>query len=129
MLNLLPIVLIVGRFGFEFSLFSLVFVLDNVNFGFVLLTTLLYPLFYFVSGFESSITSTLFLLEIALVFAFLNSNFFIFFLFFELSLLFLFYLVFVQSSSSYKIRASFYLFLFSSLSSFIFSSSLFIFYI
>lgn len=114
-----------GRFGLEFYIYELLITLDNINYGFVLLTTVLYPLIFYVSGFELLIYEALLVLYMILVIGFMNSNYLIFLLLFEQSLITIYYL-FIQSSSDYKIRASFYLFIFSLLSTLIFSSNLFI---
>lgn len=125
MTHIIGTLLMEGRFGLEFYIYELLITLDNINYGFVLLTTVLYPLIFYVSGFELLIYEALLVLYMILVIGFMNSNYLIFLLLFEQSLITIYYL-FIQSSSDYKIRASFYLFIFSLLSTLIFSSNLFI---
>lgn len=111
--------------------------LDNGNLGLLILTSMLFPIIIAIAGFESSLQLTIIniyssytfylifiSLECIILYCFLSYNFLLYFVLFEYTVILLFYLVLIHSYSSYKVRASFYLFYFTCLGTILFTLSI-----
>ena len=113
------ITIIIGRFGIDFVFVVwMCWLLDNMNMCYVLLNIMLSPICNWISGFEYCVCNCLLIVEIVLCNVFVNYNLLVFYVLFELCLLLLYYVVMLESTSIYKIRASYYLFIFSCISSY-----------
>ena len=89
---------------------------DNGNIGFVLLILILFPLIDWIAGFESKTLNFSFLfilLLIGIFFCFLLLSLLLFFICYALLIVLLFFILFLFIPSYYRIRTSFFLFLFS----------------
>ena len=107
-----------GRFGFSIIIiFDVCFGLDVMNYWFLYLCHLLFPLLYFICWFESSFIYLFFIVGFILYCCFIIISFFLFIVYFELAIILLLFQLLVKSYSNYRVRSSFIYFLYSSLSS------------
>jgi NADH-ubiquinone oxidoreductase chain 4 len=105
----------------EFKGINIYMGIDGISIYFILLTTLITPLvilsnWYSISENEKSFIIIILLLELLLLAVFLVLNIFLFYIFFESTLIPLFILIGIYGSDN-KVRASFYLFLYTLLGS------------
>jgi NADH-ubiquinone oxidoreductase chain 4 len=105
----------------EFKGINIYMGIDGISIYFILLTTLIIPLvilsnWYSISENEKSFIIIILFLELLLLAVFLVLNIFLFYIFFESTLIPLFILIGIYGSDN-KVRASFYLFLYTLLGS------------
>ena len=111
----------IGRFGISICIVDSLFGLDVMNYWFLYLSHLSFPLYYFLGWFESSLSSILSIVYIICSICFVILNMLLFIFYFEFSISIVLFGLLLKSYSSYRIKSSFLLFLYSSLSSLFFS--------
>ena len=111
----------IGRFGFSIYIINVIFGFDIMNYWFLYLSHLLFPLYYFIGWFESSLSWILLIIYIICLICFIIMNILLFIFYFEFSISIIIFGLLLKSYSSYRIKSSFLLFLYFSLSSLFFS--------
>ena len=91
-----------------------------MNFIFIYLSHLLFPLFYYIGWFESSLSFIMPILYIIIFILFIILSSLLFIIYFEFSITILLFLLLIKSYSNYRIRSSFIYFIYSSFSSLLF---------
>lgn len=107
----------IGRFGFSIYVFNVVFGLDVMNYWYLYLSHWLFPLYYFMGWFESSFSWLYFIMNVDLIVCFVLLFIFYFLFYYELSIFLIVFIILLKSYSNYRIKSSYLLLLFSSVSS------------
>ncbi len=106
-----------GRFGFSIYVINVVFGLDVMNYWFLYLSHWLFPLYYFIGWFESSLSIFLIAIYIICLICFIIFNVIFFLFYYELSIFIIIASLLLKSYSGYRIKSSFLLFIYSAMSS------------
>lgn len=112
----------IGRFGLSIYFCNVIFGLDVMNYWFLYLSHYLFPLYYFIGWFESSLSILFLFIYVICLICFLTANLLWFLFYYELSIFCLIFLLCLKSYSGYRIKSSFLLFIYSSGSSLLLSA-------
>ena len=103
------------------------FSIDNCNIGFILLILLLFPIVYWIAGFESKTSSLSFLLLLLFILlfgSFVFKSIWLLFLVYELIIIILVLVLWIFLPTFYKIRTSFFFYVFTIVGTISFSISI-----
>lgn len=130
-LHLLPMITMIYIFLYVYSIIPFPFYsgfgIDTRNIGFILSSLVLFPLIYFIAGFESKSMNFNFLfisLSFGLLTCFIMKSLFLFFIFYDCLLIALLLALVIFIPNYYRIRTSFFFFVFSTFGSLIFILSI-----